>query len=126
MRAISGRWLRRGTLDSFSLPFVAQALDAVLKERLRAVLAERPVTEAELRKLAEEGAACQLLLTAQLERRERALARLSSDPSSSLADMAAALRDVNTLRPDLDELRRLLEELQARARLFRRSWVSAG
>jgi hypothetical protein len=105
---------------------VAQALDAVLKERLRAVLDERPVTEAELRKLAEEGAACELLLAAQLERRERALARLSSDPSSSLSEMAAALREVNTLRPDLDELRLLLDELKARARQFRRSWVSAG
>jgi chromosome segregation ATPase len=104
---------------------VAQALDAVLKERLRAVLDERPVTEAELRKLVEEGAACELLLNAQLDRRERALARLSSDPSSSLADIATALREVNTLRPDLDELRALLEELQARARQFRRSWVAA-
>jgi chromosome segregation ATPase len=105
---------------------VPQALDAVLKDRLRAVLDERPVTEAELRKLAEEGAACELIIRAQLERRERALARLSSDPASSLSDIADALREVNTLRPDLDELRRLLDEVQARARQFRRSWVSAG
>jgi hypothetical protein len=34
---------------------VAITLDAALKERLRAVLDSRPVTEAELRKLAEEG-----------------------------------------------------------------------
>ena len=52
---------------------VAATLDSALKERLRAVLDRQPVTEAELRKLAEEGRACALILGAQLE--EQAPAR---------------------------------------------------
>jgi len=103
-------------------------LDAELKQRLRAVLsqvgAER-VTEAELRRLAEEGRACSLILSGQLAKREQALATLSADPASSLAEIAAALRDVNQLRPDLAELNALLGDLQRRAREFRLAWVSA-
>ena len=77
------------------------------------------MTEAELRKLAEEGRACELILGGQLRRSEQRLEALSSDPSSSLAEIAAALREVNELRPDLDELEALLGDLQARAREFR-------
>ncbi len=101
-----------------------KTLDSELKDRLRAVLAERRVTEAELRKLAEEGRACALILGAQLAKREQALAALSADPASSLSEIASALRDVNQLRPDLDELEALLEELDGRAREFRLAWVS--
>ena len=45
-------------------------LDAVLRERLRDVLREppRPVTETELRSLLEEGRACMLILSAELDR----------------------------------------------------------
>jgi chromosome segregation ATPase len=100
-------------------------LDAELKDRLRAVLEDRRVTEAELRKLAEEGRACALIMSAQLTKREQALASMSSDPASSLSEIAAALRDVNGLRPDLEELNSLLDELQHRAREVRRAWVSA-
>ena len=81
------------------------------------------MTEAELRKLAEEGRACELILGGQLQRSEQRLEALSSDPSSSLVEIAAALREVNELRPDLDELEALLAELQARAREFRARWV---
>ena len=103
-----------------------ETLDSALKERLRAVLLDRrPVTEAELRKLSEEGRACVLILRAQLERSERTLADLDADPASSLADIAAALRRVNVLRPDLGELQAMLAELQRRAREFRASWLSA-
>ena len=94
-----------------------------MKERLRAVVQDRPVTEAELRKLAEEGRACQLILGGQLQRSEQRLEALSSDPSSSLVEIAAALREVNELRPDLDELESLLGDLQARAHEFRARWV---
>jgi uncharacterized coiled-coil DUF342 family protein len=101
-----------------------ETLDSALKERLRAVLDRQPVTEAELRKLSEEGRACALILGAQLERSEQTLAELASDPTSPLAEIAAAFRRVNELRPDLDELHALLAELQVRAREFRASWLS--
>ena len=101
-----------------------QTLDSALKERLRAVLDRQPVTEAELRKLIEEGGAWTLILGAQLERSEQRLAELASDPASSLAEVAAAFRRVNELQPDLAELQTLLTELQERAREFRAAWVS--
>jgi chromosome segregation ATPase len=103
---------------------VAQRLDSALKERLRAVLDREPVTEAELRKLTEEGGACVLILSGQLERSEQRLAELTSEPRSSLAEIAAAFRRVHELRPDLDELQTLLAELQRRAREFRAAWLS--
>ena len=55
-------------------------LDAVLRERLRDVLREppRPVTEAELRSLLEEGRACMLILSGELDRLERRLAELDA------------------------------------------------
>jgi hypothetical protein len=105
---------------------LAETLDSALKERLRAVLDSRPVTEAELRKLFEEGRACSLILSAQLEKGERRLARLSADPAAPLADIADALRGVGELRPDLAELRDLLAALSTRAREFRASWVAVG
>ena len=104
---------------------MATTLDSELKQRLRAVLDHRRVTEGELRKLAEEGRACALIIGAQLERSDRRLAELSSDPASSLAEMAEALRTVNELRPDLHELEDLLGALERRAREVRASWLSA-
>jgi chromosome segregation ATPase len=104
---------------------VAKTLDSELKERLRAVLGDRRVTEADLRRLAEEGRACALILRAQLAKREQTLAALSGDPASSLSDIAEALREVNQLRPDLAELEALLDDLEERARQFRLAWVSA-
>jgi chromosome segregation ATPase len=104
---------------------VTETLDSALKDRVRAVLGQQPVTEAELRKLSEEGRACELILSAQLERAEQTLAQLAADPASSLGDIASALRDVNELRPDLDELQALLAELEERARAFRASWLSS-
>jgi hypothetical protein len=83
-----------------------------------------PVTEAELRKLAEEGRACELILGGQLQRSEKRLEALASDPTSSLAEIAGALREVNELRPDLDELEALLGAVQARAREFRVRWAA--
>ena len=103
---------------------MSKTLDSALKERVRAVIDREPVTEAGLRKLTEEGRACTLILSAQLERSEQALARLSADPASSLGEMAAALQEVNELRPDLEELQALLAELDERARAFRASWLS--
>jgi hypothetical protein len=83
------------------------------------------VTEAELRKLAEEGRACELILGGQLQRSEQRLEALASDPTSSLTDIAEALREVNELRPDLDELEALLGELTERAHEFRARWAAS-
>jgi chromosome segregation ATPase len=93
-------------------------------DRLRAVLERRPVTEAELRKLTEEGRAWALLVNAQLEKSKRRLDELADDPEAPLSKVADALREVRELRPELDELDGLLAELQGRAREFRQSWVS--
>ena len=103
---------------------MAETLTSALKERLRGVLDEQPVTEADLRRLSEEGRACALILESLLERDEKRLVELGSDPASSLADAAAALRDAKEIRPDLDELQTLLSELQAHARKFRASWLT--
>jgi hypothetical protein len=104
---------------------VSTSLDAVLKERLRAVLEREPVTEADLRKLSEEGRACALILGARLERGEQRLDALSADPNSSLSEIAGTLRDVNEVRPDLEELEELLDGLEERARELRGAWLSA-
>jgi hypothetical protein len=67
-----------------------------------------------------------LILGGQLQRSERRLEALASDPESSLAEIAGALREVNELRPDRDELEALLGELQRRAREFRTRWAARG
>jgi hypothetical protein len=41
-----------------------------------------------------------------------------------LTEIAAALRGVGELRPGLAELRELLDELTARAKKFRASWLA--
>jgi hypothetical protein len=103
---------------------VTEALDAALKARVRAVL-DQPVTEAVLRKLAEEGAACALILDARLVESERRLTELSTDPTSSLAEIAEQMRTINELRPDLDELHALLHDLDVHARELRASWLGS-
>jgi hypothetical protein len=102
---------------------VTETLDSAVKARLRAVLDRAPVTETELRQLAEQGRACTLILGAQLERAEQRLARVTSDPASPLADIAEAFRTVNELRPDLEELEAMLADLDSRAREFRTAWL---
>ena len=98
-------------------------LDAVLRERLQDVLHERrPLTEAELRNLLEEGQACRLILGAERERLEQRLGKLDSDPSSSLGEIADAFRQVHEFRAHVDELDRLLAELDDRAREVRGAW----
>jgi chromosome segregation ATPase len=103
---------------------VAETLDSALKRELRAVLEARPVTEAELRRLFEDGRACALILAGQLEKEEERLARLSADPAAPFTELAAALRRVNELRPDLEELRALLDDLADQARQVRAAWVA--
>lgn len=103
---------------------MAETLDSALKRELHAVLDARPVTEAELRRLFEEGRACALILAGQLEKEEERLVRLAADPAAPFTELAAALRRVNELRPDLEELRRLLADLGDQARQLRAAWVS--
>ena len=104
---------------------MAETLDSALKRELHAVLGARPVTEAELRRLFEEGQACALILAGQLEKEEARLVRLGADPAAPFTELAAALRRVNELRPDLEELRGLLDDLGDQARQLRAAWVSA-
>ena len=87
---------------------MAETLDSALKERLHAVLDSQPLTEADLRKLSEQGQACLLIMSGQLKQREQRLAELVSDQTSSLAEVAAALRDLKQLRPELHELRAVI------------------
>ncbi|HMI98444.1 MAG TPA: hypothetical protein VK488_01260 [Gaiellaceae bacterium] len=100
-------------------------LDAALKEQLHKVLDDpkRPVTEAELRKLLEEGRACTLILGADLKRLERQLAALDSDPTSSLGAIAMTFRRVHDFRAHLEDLDGLLSALEDRAREARTSWL---
>jgi len=99
-------------------------LDAVLRERLRDVLREppRPVTEAELRSLLEEGRACMLILSGELDRLERRLAELDADPHASFSAITDAFRRVNEFRTHVEELRELLSALESRAREVRAAW----
>src|SRR5207249_859306 len=99
-------------------------LDAVLRERLRDVLQEppRPLTEAELRSLLEEGRACMLILGGELERLERRLAKLDADPEASFSALTHAFRRVNEFRTHVEELGALLTVLETRAHEVRASW----
>lgn len=99
-------------------------LDADLKQRLREVLDRRPITEAELRKVLDEGRVCASLVRGRLERGEQRLSELVADPETPLTELASALRVVNDLRPRLTELEATLAELQERAPEFRRFWLT--
>jgi hypothetical protein len=106
------------------MPSAWLELDVELRVRLQDVLEEprRPVTEADLRKLSEEGRACRLILGAELERLEGRLGKLDADPGSSLGAIADAFRRVHDLRAHVAELDELLSALDDRAREVRTSW----
>jgi chromosome segregation ATPase len=104
---------------------MAESLDSAVKARLRAVVSRQAVTEAELRRVAEDGHACALIVSGLLARCEQRLSQLDSDPASSLSEIATTLRNLNELRPDLEELEELLEQLERRAREYRADWLSA-
>ena len=103
---------------------MTETLDSALKARLRTILNRRqPVTEAELRTLAEQGEACALIIRAQFERAKERLDVLEADPGSSIAEIADTLREVRELGADLEELDALLAGLDQRARELRARWV---
>jgi hypothetical protein len=108
-----------------AMPEAWLELDTALKERIRIVLddPQRLVTEAQLRKLSEEGRAYRLILGAELGRLERRLAELDADPGSPLGAIAPAFRRVHDFRAHLAELNRLLSALDDRARQVRTSWL---
>jgi hypothetical protein len=98
-------------------------LDDVLKERIRAVLEdpERLVTEAELRKLTDEGQGLSRILSAELQRLEQRLAELDADPATSFGAIGPTFRRVHDFREHVAELDSLLSALDDRARHVRTS-----
>lgn len=102
-------------------------LDVTLKERIRVVLEDpqRLVTEAELRKLSEQGHGLTLILRAELQRLEHRLGELDADPASPLGAIAPAYRRVHDFRDHLAELGSLLSALDDRAREVRTSRLLA-
>lgn len=97
--------------------------DRVLLERLREVVGERPVTEAELRGLIEQADGLVRTLGAHMAGSERRLSELTADAESSLTEIAVELHRVNELRPRLEEARKLLAALEERARAIRTAWL---
>src|SRR5262245_11850849 len=99
-------------------------LDAVLRVRLRDVLQDppRPLTESELRNLLEEGRACMLILSGELNRLEGRLAQLDGDPNTSFSALTDAYRRVREFRAHVEELRALLAALESRAREVHATW----
>jgi hypothetical protein len=105
-------------------PPLAEPLDFALIRRLREVRdRRRPTTEAELRMLNEQADAWARAVGAQIQASERRIRRLTSNPASSLAQIAGELRRVERLRPQLNEVRSLLEDLEQRARQLRTEWL---
>jgi predicted RNase H-like nuclease (RuvC/YqgF family) len=102
---------------------VSETPDFALLERLRAVIAEQPATETELRTLTEEADGLVRALSAQMAGSEARLDELNADPESSFAEIAAELHRVELLRPKLEEARSLLKELETRARELRTAWL---
>ena len=92
-------------------------------ERLREVLGDEPVTEAELRSLTERAEALVRVSSAQVDASERRLDELSDDPASALRDVAAELHRVEKARRRLDEARSLRAALERRAHELRTSWL---
>jgi hypothetical protein len=98
-------------------------LDLALTKRLRAIVSGEPATESELRGLADEAGGWERAVAAQLHAAEDRLGRLNADPASPLADMAAEIRRVETLKRELDEARSLLAGLEERTRELRTAYL---
>ena len=93
-------------------------------DRLREVVAlDEPVTEAELRALAEQSDALVRVSVARVHASERRLDELTSDPATSLSELAAELHRVESGRRELTEARSLQGALQERAHELRSNWL---
>src|SRR6266536_3455814 len=113
----------RAAPTSAKLSPVSETPDFALLERVRAVIAEEPTTEAQLRTLTEQADGLVRTLSAQMAGSEARLDELNANPESSFAEIAAELHRVETLRPKLQEGRSLLKELETRARELRTAWL---
>ena len=102
---------------------MAGLLESDLLARLREVLRDRPVTEAQLRSLSETTDGWVRAMRGQVESSERELDRLAADPLSSIAELARELRRVEQLYPALTEAEALLARLEVRARQLRTGWL---
>ncbi len=98
-------------------------LELALRRRLDEVVAGAAATEAELRRLAEQGHALVDGLETAVEAGEARLGELASEPGTAVAELASELRRVEGLRTELEELRPILSELEGRARELRGSWL---
>ncbi|MDX6515704.1 MAG: hypothetical protein QOH73_1370 [Gaiellaceae bacterium] len=99
-------------------------MERALERRLREVTGAAPVTERELRTLAEKGDAWARTLEGLVAASERRLGALGADPQSSLATFAEEIARAERLRRERDELQILLRELDTRARTLRTSWLA--
>ena len=98
-------------------------LDLALTKRLREVVRGEPTPETELRTLADRAGGWERAAAAQLRAAEGRLADLNGDPNSPLAEMAAEIRRVESLKAELEEARALLAGLEQRTRELRTAWL---
>jgi hypothetical protein len=101
-----------------------ERLERALERRLREVTGSAPVTERELRVLAEKGEAWARTLAGLVAATERRLGALANDPESSLATVAEELERAERLRREGEELGALLAALDTRARTLRTQWLA--
>ncbi|MFL5959865.1 MAG: hypothetical protein ACJ75G_06345 [Gaiellaceae bacterium] len=100
-----------------------EKLELELASRLRQVVGGQPVSETELRLLADEAGGWTRVTEAQLGAAEERLARMNADPTSPLSELAAEVRRVEALSHELGEARRLVEGLERRTRELRTAWL---
>jgi len=98
-------------------------LDLALTTRLREVVGGEAASESELRALADESAGWLRATDAHLRAAEERLAKLNSDPSSPLAEIAAEVRRVEALSQQRHDARRLIDGLEQRTRELRTEWL---
>jgi chromosome segregation ATPase len=103
-----------------------ESLDLTLTTRLREIVTGAAATEGELRLLAEQGQGLARALTASIGASEARLGELAAEPEAAVAEMAAELRRVESLREELDDLRADLAALDKRARALRGKWLGGG
>lgn len=104
---------------------VDRTVNVELLARLRHVLAEQPVTEAELRSLSDEADGWLRALRGQVAATERRLDALVRDPTTPLGDLATELRRIDALLPALREASTLVARLDVQARKLRSAWLLA-